>query len=269
MMACKLVKKGLLGAGIGALALGLLFGHRAPSYVKTAFHKVRQNAQGAVPIQFEIDRARQELDGLKPAIEENIENLARAQEDVKDLKGEIVAFQSNLDREQREMLALRRELGAGDVRRTGFSYSGEDVKKDLTGRLDHVRQSKRTLAEMEKTLKLREQAVVSAKQQLEAFVLQKKTLETQVDEIEARQKAIDAARVSDEFRFDNTALGRVKQTIKDLRKRQNIMVNTAELHGRYVDKQVPTGVEPIRDVLKEIDSEFGAQSSDKVTDKDL
>jgi chromosome segregation ATPase len=266
-----MVKKGLLGVGLGALALGLVFGHKAPSYVMTAFHKVRHSAERAVPIQFDIDRARQELDALEPAIRENVENLARAEEDVKELDQEITAFRTNLDREKREMLALRRELGDGSVLRTNTSFSAEDVKKDLIGRLDHCRQSQKTLAEMEKTLKLRKQAVVSAKQQLDGFVQQKRSLETQIDEIEARQRAIEAARTTDEFRFDDTRLGRVKQTIKELRRRQNIMVNAAELHGRYIDKQVPVGTEPVRDVLKEIDSEYGApaSASDKVTDKDL
>jgi chromosome segregation ATPase len=266
-----MVKKGLLGVGLGALALGLVFGHKAPSYVMTAFHKVRHSAERAVPIQFDIDRARQELEALEPAIRENVENLARAQEDVKELDQEITAFHANLDREKREMLALRRELGDGSVLRTNTSFGAEDIKKDLVGRLDHCRQSQKTLAEMEKTLQLRKQAVVAAKQQLDAFVQEKRTLETQIDEIEAKQKAIDAARSTDQFRFDDSALGRVKQTIKDLRRRQNIMVSARELTGRYVGKQVPVSTEPVRDVLKEIDNEFGAPApaSDKVTDKDL
>ena len=41
----------------------------APSYVRTAFHKVRHNAKDAVPLQFEIDRAREEIASLEPAIQ--------------------------------------------------------------------------------------------------------------------------------------------------------------------------------------------------------
>ncbi len=41
-MMCAMVKKGLLGAALGTGALFLVFGTSAPSYVKTAFHKVRQ-----------------------------------------------------------------------------------------------------------------------------------------------------------------------------------------------------------------------------------
>ena len=57
-MVCSMVKKGLLGAALGAGTLFLVFGTSAPSYVKTAFHKVRQNVKDSVDPQFEIDRAR-------------------------------------------------------------------------------------------------------------------------------------------------------------------------------------------------------------------
>ena len=56
-MVCSLVKKGVLGTALGAGALFLVFGTSAPSYVRTAFHKVRHKAQDRIPTQFEIDRA--------------------------------------------------------------------------------------------------------------------------------------------------------------------------------------------------------------------
>ena len=48
-MMCAMVKKGLVGAALGAGALFLVFGTSAPSYVKTAFHKVRQKSRVRFP----------------------------------------------------------------------------------------------------------------------------------------------------------------------------------------------------------------------------
>ncbi len=252
------MKKGLMGVGLGALALGLVFGTRAPSYVKTAFHKIRHGARESVPIHFEIDRARQELAELEPAIRVNVENLARAEEDVKDMREELVEFRSNLNQEQSEMVALRHRLGEGEVLRTGaIAYSADEIKKDLRGRLDHYRQMKKTLAERDRTLKMKDDAVAAARQQLKGFIEQRRTLQLQIDEIEARQHAIDASRPTDTFRFDDTALGRVQQTIKDLRRRQNVEVRAGELRGRYIDKHVTIDDDtPAGDVLHEIDEEF-------------
>ncbi len=60
-MVCKMVKKGVIGAALTAGALYLAFGTHAPSYVRTAFHKVRHTAKDSVPIQFDIERARDEI----------------------------------------------------------------------------------------------------------------------------------------------------------------------------------------------------------------
>src|SRR6202007_899626 len=80
-MVCSMVKKGLLGAALGAGTLFLVFGTSAPSYIKTAFCSLRQSAKDSIPPQFEIDRARDEIAGLTPQIEKNIEMLARAEVD--------------------------------------------------------------------------------------------------------------------------------------------------------------------------------------------
>ena len=118
-MVCSMIKKGVLGTALGAGALYLAFGTSAPSYVRTVFHKVRHNAKAAVPIQFEIDRARQEIADLEPAIHQNIEAVEQAKVEVEHLQGEILATNRNLETESRKITALRNTLGSGDVIRTG------------------------------------------------------------------------------------------------------------------------------------------------------
>ena len=100
-MVCSMVKKGLLGAALGAGTLFLVFGTSAPSYVRTAFHKVRQGAKDAVDPQFEIDRARQDIADLKPMFDQNKETLARAEVEAEHLEREIVTIQANLDNEKK------------------------------------------------------------------------------------------------------------------------------------------------------------------------
>lgn len=270
-MMCKMAKRGLMATGLGLLTLGLLFGTSAPSYVKTAFHRVRAGAKDAVPVAFEIDRARQQLADLQPAIDQSIESLARAEEDVQELKDELVAFQGNLAHEQKEMLALRASLDTGDYRLTGsVPYTPDEIKADLAGRFDSYLRSKEILKEKEKTLKLREQAVVAARQQLINVQAERRTLQTQIEEIEARYKAIQASQTSDDFAIDDNAsasLARVKETIGNLNRRLNVQARASELKGRFSEKRVPVTVQPTRDVVREFDSEFGFSPKD--TDKSL
>jgi chromosome segregation ATPase len=271
-MACKMIKKGLLGAMVGAGALALLFGTSAPSYVKTAFHKVRDNAKSAVPIQFQIDRARQQVADLEPAIHLNRENIASAEVDVERLEREITSSQANLGQEKKEIVALRNCLDSGNLRLTGsVSYTPDEIKVELTRRMDHFKVAKQIVKEKEDTLKARQKAVVAARKQLGEMTAAKQTLLTKIDEIEARLKSIEATQAANEFTFDDSELARVKESVSDLEKRVEVMARVAEQEGRLTDKGVPVLIEPTRDVLNEIDNEFGAPhgSSTASADKSL
>jgi chromosome segregation ATPase len=263
-MACKMIKKGLLGAALGAGALALLFGTAATSYVKTAFHHVRNSAKASVPIEFEIERARQLVADLEPAIREQVENLARAEEDVKELKNEIVAFRANMDKERTIITALKKGLESGDHLAGNPSYTREEVTADLARRFDHYQQLKQIIKDKESALKSKEKTVAAAHEMLNSIKTQKEELLAKIDEIEARHKSIEAASSHNEFTFDDSALDRAKQIISELDKRLNVEARKAELLDQYNGKQLPVSVEPTRDVVKEIDAEFGTgTASDK------
>src|SRR6516225_3783781 len=102
-MVCSMVKKGLIGAALGAGALFLVFGTHAPSYMKTAFHKVRHDVKNAVPMPFDIDRARQEIASLEPAIKDSIEKLARSEVEAEHLNTEILKLRTNMDNEKKAL----------------------------------------------------------------------------------------------------------------------------------------------------------------------
>jgi len=260
-----MVKKAVLGAALSAGALYLTFGTSAPSYVRTAFCKLRHDAKGAVPVQFEIDRARQEIANLEPAIKDNIEVLARAEVDVEYLNREIANNQAKLANEKKEMLALRERLESGDFRLAGHgrvSYTAEEVKGELGRRLDRYRQATQTLAEKEATLKAREKSVIAARKLLMEMAAQKQTLLTKLEKIEAHLKMIEATRATNDFDFDDSALARAKQSVSELEKRLEVLDRKAEMEGRFVDSgNIPVGLEPNRDVVREIDDEFGTPAA--------
>ena len=137
-MVCSMVKKSLLGAALGAGTLFLVFGTSAPSYVRTAYHKIRQGAKDSVPPQFDIDRARQDIADLKPMFDQNKETLARAEVETEHLEREVVTIQANLDKEQKTIIALQHSLKTGDFRLTGHvSDTANEVKAELMHRVDH------------------------------------------------------------------------------------------------------------------------------------
>jgi chromosome segregation ATPase len=271
-MVCSLVKKGVLGAALGAGALFLVFGISAPSYVRTAFHKARHSAQDRIPTQFQIDRARDEVANLEPAIIENRETLARAEVDVEHLENEIAATQANLAVEKRELLSLRDSVKNGDYRLAGHvAFSPEEIKANLASKLDHYKAVSRVIEEKEATLKARQKAVSAARLQMTNLVTAKRNLMTKLEGIEAKLRMIEATQGKNEFTFDDSALSRAKQTIADLEKRLEVKARVAEIEGRFSDGGLPV-LEPGRDVVREIDAEFGTPvkgTETKTGDKSL
>lgn len=270
-MICSMVKKGLVGAALSAGALYLVFGTSTPSYVKTAFHKVRHSAKDSVPIPFEIERARQEINNLEPAILENRETLARAEVDVEHLEREITTVKANLTNEHKAMLALRNGIDAGELRLAGHSnvrLTADEVKGELAHRLDHYRNVSNILKDKEATLKARQMAVAGARRKLAEMANQKRLLATKLETIQAKLQAIEASEDKNEFHFDDSALARAKQSVSELERRLEVKARVAEMEGHYSDTGLPLAVEPGRDVVKEFDAEFGG-SVKEAGDKSL
>jgi chromosome segregation ATPase len=269
--ACSVMKKAVLGTTLGAGALYLAFGTSAPSYVKTAFHKVRDNAKSAVPVQFEIDRAREEIASLEPAIKDGIAQYVQAQVEIENLGREISAMKSNLENEKTTMKTLRENIETGEVRLAGntLKFTPEEIKGELARRLDTYRLNNKLVENKETTLKAKQKTLLAAKEQLAQMATTKKALLSKIDGIEARLKMIETTQASRDFNFDDSALARAKQSVTELEKRLDVMARVAEMEGKYSDTGVPIVIEPGRDVVKEIDSELGTPAKKPSADKSL
>jgi chromosome segregation ATPase len=273
-MVCSMVKKGVLGAALGAGSLFLVFGTSAPSYVKTAFHKVRQNVNDSVPPQFEIDRARQDIENLKPMFDQNMETLARAEVEAENLESEVGAMQANLEKAKQTILAMQQKLKTGDFRLTGHvTDTADNIKADLAQRLDHYNYTSDTLKQKQEILRAKHKIIKAAHDQLLNLKEQKSTLLDKLANIEVRLRVIEATQTKNEFNFDDgSTLSRAKQTISDLEKRLNVMAHRAEIAARYGDIDSPSSyVDPHRDVVKEVEEKFGdtTQPAAKPGDKSL
>jgi len=257
-----MVKKGLLGAALTAGGLFLVFGTSAPSYVRTAFHKVRHNAKDAVPVQFEIDRARDEIAAMEPAIRDNIEMLARTEVEVKHLDDEITADRATLTEEKKAILAWADHLKSGDYRLAGHvPYTADEVKAKLTHKWDHYRNFSKIVADKEAALRHKQETVIAARKQLEDMVAQKRALATKLESIEAHLKTMEARGSGNEFEFDASALTRAKASVADLERRLEVMERKSEMEGQFTDVGMPPTADESRDVVKEIEDELGTSTS--------
>lgn len=271
-MVCSMVKKGLLGAALGAGTLFLVFGTSAPSYVKTAFHKVRQTAKDSIDPRFEIERARTEIASLQPAFDQNKEVLARAEVAAERLQKEIGEVQASLDHQKAAIVALRDQVKRGDYRLTGHVVgTADEAKARLAHRLDQYKATEGVLKEKQELLKAKHQMIESAHSQLETLKAQKQALLTRLANIEARLSIIEASQPKSEFNFDSSALARAREAVAGLEERLDVMSHKAEIDEKYgdIDGRTVTGVDPQRDVVKEVDEAFGPSSAPKSGEKSL
>jgi chromosome segregation ATPase len=267
-----MVKKGLVAAALGTGAMFLVFGTSAPSYVKTAFHKVRENVKESIDPQFDIDRARQEIESLKPMFDQNKETLARAEVEAEGLESEVVTMQTKLDQEKQTILVMQHKLKTGDFRLTGHIVdTADDLKAQLASRLDHYDYASDTLKQKQEILKAKHKIIQTAHEHLETLKEQKSTLLAKLANIEAKLRVLEATQSKNDFNFDGSALARAKKTISELEKRLNVMAHRNLIDGRYGDlDSASTCVDPNRDVIKEVDEKFGHPSKTaKAGDKSL
>ena len=153
------VFKKIVGGTLSALLLGgLLFGSNVVPYVQTAYQRVTDSAQDAVPISFQIDAAKQQLAKIGPEVNNMYHQIAKEKVQVKRLEQQLVQQESGLLKSQSEILALRQHLDSGKeffVAANAKAYTSDRVKEDLRHRFTLHKTAQQRLKTARRTLALR------------------------------------------------------------------------------------------------------------------
>jgi len=266
------IKKAVLGTALGAGTLFMVFGTSAPSYIKTAFCKVRQTAKDSIDPRFEIERARQEIASLQPAFDQNKVTLAKAEVAAEQLQREIGEVQASLEHQRTTITTMRDKLQSGDYHLTGFAVgTAEELKARLGNRLDNYKAHESVLKEKQELLKSKQQMIETAHNQLETLRSQKSLLLSRLAKVEAQLQSIEAAQNQSEFNFDSSALARAKEAVAGLEDKLNVMQHKQVIDEKYgdIDGKTTITADPHRDVVKEVDETFGPSSAAKSGNKSL
>src|SRR5690606_27227640 len=108
--AIAMMKKALVGSVAAATLSAMMFGGDAVSYVKTGFSEVHEAVRAEVPVEFEIERARHEVEALVPEIHKSLHVIAKQQVEVENLKETITHKQASLEDQEEAILALNEDL---------------------------------------------------------------------------------------------------------------------------------------------------------------
>lgn len=268
-----MLKKSLIGAGV-LTALGtFIFGGDVFSYASTWGSSVKNAVKSEVPLEFEIERARTDVDNLVPDIRDMMHVIASAQVDIEHKASEVTRKESTLGSQKKALLTLRDDLGSGKSRfvYASQSYTAGEVRKDLEKRFKQFKVTESSLKSDHLVLSAWRKTLASNQEKLDTMLSAKQDLEVQIEQLHARLKGIEAAEATATFEFDDSRLARAKKLIAELNKQLDVREREANLEGT-VNGLIPVenSTEPTDESIADrIDAYFGDTPGDAPVDEAL
>lgn len=250
-----MIKKAFV-MGAAVLLLGVLFGR---SHVRTAVGMAKQAVKDNVPVQFEIKRAREMIKGLVPEIEKNMHLIAREETEVAKLEKQFAKVEEQLSKDRDGILRLKKDLDSGSevFVYCGRNYSSKQVKEDLTHRFDQFKTKEATTDNLRKILSARQTSLSAAREKLEGMLAAKRTLEVDVENLEARMKMVEVAQTTSDFNFDDSQLSRTKELLTEIGDRIEVAERLVHADTSYQDRIPLEEATTDREITKEVANYFG------------
>jgi chromosome segregation ATPase len=267
-----MLKKSLYVAAAGVLLLGLLFGRDAIGYVSTSVAELRQQVKDSVPVEFEIERARNMIKNIDPEIRRSMHLIAKEEVEVQNLAGRIDGLKEKLAKDEANILRMKTDLESGEsyIYYKGERFASTEVKADLANRFERFKTNDATLASLHKVMHARRTSLDAAREKLDAMVAAKRQLEVEVENLEARQKMVEVAKTTANFNFDDSHLARTKELISDIQTRLQVEETMLNNYGEYQDNaEIPVGEEEaeVKNLGDEITEYFGGARPSNVVSK--
>ncbi len=139
----KTIKLTLIVVVSGALVGSLVFGTDVISYVRCSADSMQSAVKDAVPIEFELKRARNLLEDIIPEMHAQIRLIAQEEVEVAALKGELDTSRQMLISESDRIQTLKNALEADQIRYQfgAREFCRGDVKADLAARFARYKEA--------------------------------------------------------------------------------------------------------------------------------
>ncbi len=258
MFVTKTVKAGLATLGIAAV----VFGTQAWSYIRTGVSNVQNAVQSEVPIAFELDRARNEVQQLLPEIRKSLHVVAEEQVDVEHLKAALDTKGAALAEQQQSLVTLTADLKSD---RQHFVYAGSnydrvELEKDLAERFSRFKIAEESLKKEREMLVMKTRALTIHRDTLEKMLSQKKTMELELDRLQARLRTVESRKQISSLSIDDSKLAQVKSMIGTIDKKLDVEDAVLDAEGNFSDL-IPVTKPAIStvDIVAAVEAHLGTQ----------
>lgn len=277
-----MVKKGLIGAGLGAALMFGLFGTRAWHYTRYAAERVRETARANVPFDAEVESAREQVGALKPAIEHGIETLAKLGQSISDVQAQIAGLDDQIAHSAKRVQTLKASVDTGDVQRvsTNGASSAQErrTKAEIIRTLDSIHRAEYIREVKKSELEHRKVQYQKLKDSLHEMKDKREALMSRIKEIEAKHDAMQFTQEFEDINIDTGPLAEAEKAVADLDRRVELDVRKRELNSTFgVDSEratpgydtLPADRDPIREAEEFLRSRDNGSGNGRVAEKDL
>lgn len=258
----KIIVSGLLATLVG----GITFGTGLGSYVTTAWKRTTSSVERAVPIEFQIDRARQMVNDLAPEVRRSMEILAKEEIELERLDEQIEATAEQTAKSKSDIIRLQSDLDSDRhvFKYAGHEYQRSEVTEDLSRRFTRHKVADETLDHLKEMHAARSANLDAARQKLTAMISAQKTLETDIVNLEAKRQLVEVAQASsDVVALDESQLSRAKGLITDIRSRLDVASRLANADTSFPGEiQLDAGSS--EDVREQVASYFSQKDDTSV-----
>jgi hypothetical protein len=189
----------------------------------------------AVPIEFQLRRARDLVDDIIPEMHANIRLIAQQEVEIDALKRDIDQSRQRLADERTQITKLRDSLAGKDESFTfsGVTYTRDQIKDDLARRLDNVKEAELVLSSKERLLANQSKALAVAVQALERTRSQKALLESQIAALASQHKLLQATSAGSTVLVDTSKLAQSERLILEVKKQLDVSERVLAHESRF------------------------------------
>ncbi len=217
---------------------GLLLGTGFKSYLTTSAERVSQSVENSVPIEFQIDRARNMVRNLEPEIRRSMHVIAKEEVEVEQLDKRIRGSEKKNEKDKSDIMRLQSDLQTGKsvFRYAGHQYTCNEVKQDLARRFARFKTSDATLGSLCDMRDARQRNLDAARQKLATMMSAQRQLLVEVENLEAKLKLVEVAQASSDLHLDDSQLARAKALMIDIRARLDVAAKLADADTNFQDE---------------------------------
>jgi chromosome segregation ATPase len=234
------------------------------SYVSTAWHKVKERTKKQVPLEFEIERVRDQISQLDDDFRKCLSPIAEDMATLKGLKKKKVILKAELDEKKENVLAMTRDLEGGA---TSFVYGGEEftaaeIRTKLEGDFNSFRTCEAEYKSLEKLIEAKEKSLRANREKLSSIKTLKRDLAVQLEQLEAELKTVRLAQTKDKFQVDDSRLSDIKSSLAEIEHRLEVEKNMTTLNGQFPSDPIPVQkkAKPTSELTKEVKAYFGEKT---------